>query len=155
MAVNTVYSKEIHPRTLWMTLGASVHWLHFWQLRAGSSKILLNMETHAVLAERQWSNTLSKGRFREGINRKAHAYSQKQPILSHSALEIGKNNTVFPCFILHSWWNFPHQSCRYKYSYIIHDSWWRAFSLKHIGLIWRTFAKKWVFFNLTITMTFL
>lgn len=25
MAVNTVYREEIHPRTLWMTLGASVH----------------------------------------------------------------------------------------------------------------------------------
>lgn len=66
MAVNTVYSEEIHPHALWMTLGASVHCLCFWQLRAGSSKILLNMETHAALAERQRSNTLSKARFREG-----------------------------------------------------------------------------------------
>lgn len=87
-----------------MTLGASVHWLHFWQLRAASSKILLNMETHAVLAQTPRSNTLSKGRFREGTNREAHAYSQKQPILSHSALEAGKKtNTVFPCFIFAFW----------------------------------------------------
>lgn len=52
------------------------------------------METHAVLAERQQSNALGKGRFREGTNRKAHAYGQKQPILSRSALEIGKNYSI-------------------------------------------------------------
>lgn len=65
MAANTVCSEEIHPRTLRVTLGASVHRLRFWQLKVGSSKILLNMETHTVLAERQRANTASEAGFRE------------------------------------------------------------------------------------------
>lgn len=65
MAANTVCSEEIHPRTLRVTLGASVHRLRFWQLKVGSSKILLNMETHTVLAERQRANTVSEAGFRE------------------------------------------------------------------------------------------
>lgn len=156
MAVNTVYSNEIHPRALWMTLGASVHWLRFWQPRAGSSKILLNMETHAVLAERQRSNTLSKARFREeGGKKKLYAHSQKAANRP-SALQTGKSNTTFTCCMFPFQENFHQKHCRYKYSYIVPDSWRRAVLQKHIAYLENLCPKKCLFFPpQTIRMTFL
>lgn len=132
MAVNTVYSEEIHPHTLWMTLGASVHWRRFWQPRAGSSKILLNMEAHAVLAERQRSNTLSKARLREGRGKKAHAYSQKQPIVSHLSLaNWQKQHKIYLLRISILRKLLPYML---QVTYTTHDSWPRAVSQKHTGL---------------------
>lgn len=99
MAVNTVYSEEIHPHTLWMTLGASVHWRRFWQPRAGSSKILLNMEAHAVLAERQRSNTLSKARLREGRGKKLMHTVKSSQSSRIWALQTGKSSIKFTCCV--------------------------------------------------------
>lgn len=99
--------------------------------------------THSAGRETESQYTEKSKVQREGEKKPMHTV-KKKPTAFHSALETVRSNLTFTCWIFLVWENFQHKHWKHKHSYTTHGSWQRAILQKHY-LIWRIFAKRFLF----------